>query len=88
MGQVSPQNPVKGQDSWRKRWVIKGEKDNKVEGSKKLRKELERESEKIFHKCCRGQFFVHSHVPFVRGVTLVSPDLFWRVQPGTRHWAA
>ena len=33
--------------------------------------------------CCWGPFFVRSHVPFAGGVTLLSPDLFWGVQPET-----
>ena len=36
----------------------------------------------------RGQFFARSHVSFIGGVTLLGPDLFWRVQLGTRNLAA
>ena len=36
---------------------------------------------------CWGRFFAHSHVSPIGSVTLLSPDLFQGVQPGTRHWA-
>ena len=32
--------------------------------------------------------FVRSHMSSAGAVTLLNPDLFWRVQSGTRHWAA
>ena len=52
MGQVSPKNPVKGPDNWRRmRWALKGGEGQEGRGSEKLREELERESEKSFHKC-------------------------------------
>ena len=33
---------------------------------------------------CQGRFFVRSHMPFVGGVTLLGPDLFWTVYPRTQ----
>ena len=38
MGQVSPQNPVKGQDSWRRKWVIKRREGQQGTGLKKIEK--------------------------------------------------
>ena len=35
-----------------------------------------------------GAVFARSHVSFIGGVTLLGPDLFWRVQLGIRHWSA
>lgn len=36
----------------------------------------------------RGQFFARNHVSFTGGVALLGPNLFWKVQLGTRHLAA
>ena len=42
----------------------------------------------FFFPWCRGLFFAHNHVSSAGCVTFLSVDLFWKVQPGTRHWAA
>ena len=36
MGQVSPQNPIKVQDSWRRRWAIKRGEGQQGGGLRKI----------------------------------------------------
>lgn len=36
MGQVSPKSLAKGEDSWRRRWVIKGEEEQQGRGFRKI----------------------------------------------------
>lgn len=36
MGQVSPKSLAKGEDNWRRRWVIKGEEEQQGRGFRKI----------------------------------------------------
>ena len=46
MGQVSPQNPTKGQDSWKGRWAIKEGEEQQGRGLRKIDSKTRRRESK------------------------------------------